>query len=180
MRIGNLLLIMAFIMALAVTTASGQAIQSIYTDLNKNCKTLERDDEAAGYILEQCQGVAGYKILVANGDDRANIEIVKPDGSKHDLNFGQIGGAGFSSVGAKAEWRVKREKGKIVPIAIIIRFDLVTDASNPGKTTSYLVVSKITPQKICRIVQVEPGPKANEEARRVADSSAGTPCIDPI
>ena len=179
MRIINLSLVI-FIIMVAAATASAQAIQSVYTDLNKNCKTLERDDEAASYLLERCRGVAGYKILVNSGDDRSNIEVVSPNGSKHDLNFGQISGGGFSSVGPRAEWRVKRENGKIVPIALIIRFSVVTDSSNPEKSTSYLVVSKITPQQVCRIGEVDPGPNANEEARRMADSSASKPCVKPL
>ncbi|MCA1557718.1 MAG: hypothetical protein LC731_04160, partial [Acidobacteria bacterium] len=109
------------------TNASAQKIESVYTDLRQGCRTLERDDESAGYLLEECQGAGGYKIHLVSGDDRSNIEVISPDGSKHDLNFGQIGGGGFSSVGAKAEWRVKRERGKIVPIGLIIRFDIVTD-----------------------------------------------------
>lgn len=179
MRIRNLSLAISLILA-AAATASAQAIQSAYTDLNKNCKTLERNDKEAGYLLERCMGVAGYKILIESGDDRSNIQVVRPDGSKHDLNFGQIGGGGFSSVGAKAEWRVKKENGKLIPIALIIRFDVVTDSSNSEKTTSYLVVSKITPRQVCRIGEVDPGPNANEEARRMADSSADKPCVKPL
>jgi hypothetical protein len=179
MRTRKLSLI-GIIMAFAFT-AYAQGVQSIYTDLRgKGCSTLERDDEAAGYLLEECQGVAGYKIHLASGDDRSNIEVVGPDGSKHDLNFGQIGGGGFSSVGQKAEWRVKREGGKTVPIALIVRFDVTTDSSRPERTTSYLVVSKITPREVCRIGRVDPGPNANQEARRMADASASKPCIKPL
>ena len=175
------LLLLICIALFTAGTASAQGVQSIYTDLRgKGCKTLERDDEAAGYLLEECQGVAGYKVHLAHGDDRSNIEIVGPEGSKYDLNFGQIGGGGFSSLGAKAEWRVKKAQGKLVPIALIVRFDLVTDSSRPEKTTSYLVVSKITPREVCRIGRVEPGPNANQEARRMADGSASKPCIKPL
>jgi hypothetical protein len=159
-------------------TASAQAVQSVYTDLGGNkCRTLEESPEEASYLLQQCPGVAGYKILVSYGDDRANITVVKPDGSKHDLNFWQIGGGSFSSVGTKAEWRVKRQNGKLVPIALIVRFNLVENPSVPEKSTSFLIVTKITAQQICRVDEVRPGPKANEEARRLADSSATRPCV---
>jgi hypothetical protein len=180
MRIRTLLIVISLITVSAGTASAQGAIQSAYTDLNKNCKTLERNDQEAGYLLERCGGSGGYKILVESGDDRSNIQVVRPDGSKHDLNFGQIGGGGFSSVGAKAEWRLKKEGGKLVPIALIIRFNVVTDSSNPEKSTSYLVVSKITPQQVCRVGEIYPGPNANEEARRMADGSASKPCIKPL
>lgn len=180
MRIRTPLLVISIIMVAAATASAQGAIQSAYTDLNKNCKTLERNDQEAGYLLERCAGVAGYKILIESGDDRSNIQVVRPNGSKHDLNFGQIGGGGFSSVGPRAEWRLKQEGGKLIPIALIVRFDVVTDPSNPAKTTSYLVVSKITPREVCRIGEVDPGPNANEAARRMADSSANTPCVKPL
>jgi hypothetical protein len=177
MRIKYPLLLICSLLATANTSAA-QSIQSIYTDLGGNkCKTLERNDEAAGYLLEQCPGVAGYKILIDSGDDRSNILVVKPDGSKHNLGFGEIGGGSFSSVGTKAEWRVKRQSGKPVPIALIVRFDLVENPSVPEKSTSFLIVAKITAQQICRVGEIRPSPNANEEARRLADSAATKPCV---
>lgn len=176
MLITNVSFIIGIILACAAT-ASAQAIQSVYTDLNKNCKTLERDDEAASYLLEQCEGVAGYKLLVVSGDDRQDITIVKPDGSKHELHFGMIGGGGFSSVGDKAEWRVRKQGGKLVPVALIVRFNVSTDPSDSSKISSYLTVTKITPREACRVGEISPGANANEAARRAADSSASKPCL---
>lgn len=176
MRFKHVLLAICLTLGCAYA-ASAQAIQSVYTDLGgKSCKTLERDDEAAGYLLEQCAGVAGYKLQVVSGDDRQSITVVKPDGSKHELSFGLIGGGGFSGLGAKAEWRVKRENGKVVPIALIVRLNVSTNPSEPDKTTSYLTVTKITPREICLVEAIEPKPNANEAARAAADSSAAKPC----
>jgi ribosomal protein S6E (S10) len=179
MRITNLFFVICTVMGCAATL-SAQAVQSVYTDLSKNCRTLERDEESAGYLLQQCEGVGGYKLLVNSGDDRQGISVVKPDGSKHELLFWQIGGGGFSSVGEKAEWRVKKVRGKLVPVALIVRFNLSTDPSDSSKITSYLTVTKITPQQVCRVGEIKPGPNANEEARRAADSSAAKPCVKPL
>jgi hypothetical protein len=177
-RIKYSLLVICFTLA-CTAAASTQAIESVYTGF-KNCKTIEKDDEAAGYLLERCQGVAGYSLLVRSQDDRQDMTVVKPDGSKHDLNLGQIGGGGFSNLGDKVEWRGKRQNGRLVPIALIVRFSVVTDPSTPEKATSYLTVSKITPKQVCRVGEIDPGPNANEEARRMADSSAGMPCVKPL
>ena len=178
MRIKKLSFVIFIVIACAVTVAA-QALQSVYTDF-KSCKTIERDDASAGYELDQCEGVGGYKLLLESGDDRQNITVVKPDGSKHDLLFGQIGGGGFSGVGEKAEWRVKRQNGHLVPVALIVRFNVSTDPSDSTKITSYLTITKITPQEVCRVGEIEPSPAANEEARRAADNAAAKPCIKPL
>jgi opacity protein-like surface antigen len=170
-------LLLICIMLAFSATASAQAVQSVYTDLSgKTCKTLEEDADSAGYMLEQCRGVAGYKLQVVSQDDRQTVVVVKPDGSKHELDLGVIGGGGFSGLRGKAEWRIKRQKGKIVPIALIIRLDVSTDPSDSTKITSFLSVSKITPQNICYIEAIDPSPDANVKARKLADSSADKPC----
>ena len=176
MRVKYSLVLICIMLAFAAT-ASAQAVQSVYTELSgKGCKTIEEDADSAGYMLQQCRGVAGYNLQVVSQDDRQTVVVVKPDGSKHELDLGVIGGGGFSSLRGKAEWRVKRERGKIIPIALIIRLDVSTDSSNSEKITSYLSVSKITPQSICYIEAIDPSPNANVAARRMADSSANKPC----
>ena len=155
--------------------ASAQSVQSVYTELSgKRCRTLERDDASAGYLKEQCAGIAGYKVRVISQDDRQTLAIVKPDGSEHELDLGYIGGGGFSSLGEKAEWRVRKQNGKLVPVALIVRFNV--NVGGEEKITSYLAVSKITPRSICYIEAIDPGPNANEKARALADSSADKPC----
>ena len=81
----------------------------------------------------------------------------------------------MSSLGGKAEWRVTRREGKVLPTALIIR---VHANENPetSKVTSYLAVAKITSREICVTDRIKPGPAANEEARRAADVSANKPC----
>ena len=178
MNIRYFLLLMVLILASAYSV-SAQSVESMYTELKgKTCRTLERNDEEAGYLLTQCQGVGGYKLQVAAGDDRETITVVKPDGSKHELNLGQVGGGGFSYVGPRAEWRVRRENGRIIPVALIVRLNVSTAPSDPSKTTSYLTVSKITSQKICLVEAVTPKPNANEAARVAADSAASKACYE--
>lgn len=156
-------------------TASAQAVQSLYTNLGgKTCRILERDPEAAAYRMDQCSGIAGYKVRVISQDERQSLAIVKPDGSVHELDLGYIGGGGFSYIGPKAEWRVRKRNGKLVPIALIVRLNVSTGGE--GKETSYLAVSKITPQSICYIEAIDPGPNANMKARQSADTSANKPC----
>ena len=181
MRARYSLLLMSVVLVFAAT-ASAQGIQSVYTNVSGNrCKTIEENEEAAGFMVQLCPGVAGYKLQVSSQDLRQGLEIIKPDGSTHELNVGVIGGGAFSFLGDKAEWRVKRQRGKLFPVALIIRFS-VTQQMDDGssKDIPYLTVTKITPQKICLVKTVPPGRNANLEARRLADASANMPCYDPL
>lgn len=168
-----------FLLLITATAASAQAVQSIYTTLSqKACKTIMVDPGPGESSTQQCPGVAGYKLLVHEGDLRQSITVIKPDGSKHDLDlWNKVGGGGFSYVGPRAEWRVKRQRGKLTPVALIVRFEVSETADNPNKKTSYLTVSKITPAEICLTDSVRPSPNMNVEARRLADNAASKPCL---
>lgn len=174
----RLALLAALLILASTATTFGQTIQSVYTDLNeKSCKMLEETSDEGGSSKQQCPGVAGYKLFILEGDLRQSITVVKPDGSEHQLDlWSNVGSGGFSHVGPKAEWRVKKIKGKLVPFALIVRYEVSEDSANPNKTTSYLTVTKITPQKICLIDSISPKPNANIEARRLADESSAKPC----
>ncbi len=160
----------------ATEFASAQSIQSVYTDLGKQCKTLEQKPDEAGYLLQRCPGVAGYKVLLEYGDERVELTIVTPQGKEFPLNIGQQITPAFSDSGAKAEWRMKRDRGKLVPIALIVRITANENSENPEKTTSYMAVSKITQSEICITDRIPPGRTQNEEARRAADAAASKPC----
>lgn len=170
MSLAALLLVSGFDIAL------GQSNQSVYTSLEpKQCKTL-RSEEAGDYSA-RCRGVAGYTLLVVEGDLRQNITVVTPQGAKHSLELWQVVSSGFSSLGPKAEWRVSKKNGKVVPNALIVRYTANEDAEHPNKTTSYLAVVKITPTTICVTEKIPPGANANELARIAADNSASKACL---
>ncbi len=170
-----LLLICFFVVFTA--TASAQSIQSVYTDLDgRRCRTLISDPSEAGSYLGQCPGVAGYKLLLEEGDIRQNITVVTPRGQKHSLDLWNVVGSSFSFVGKKAEWRVQRRGGKITPVALIVRYNL-SNVEDSSKGTSYLTVSKITAKEICVTHKIAPSANANEEARQAADNAANQPCL---
>lgn len=175
----SLLLILTLLASGVVVSAQG--VQSVYTTFNwKKCKTLEENEEAAGYILLECPAIAGYKLHVDSQDLRDGLTVVRPDGSKHELKLGQIGGGGFSSLGRTVEWRVRRQKGKLVPIALIVRFTVSQYVGgDPGtREIPHLTVTKITPQKICLVEAIRVGRNTNVMARRVADASSDKPCME--
>lgn len=179
MRIRFILpLFAAILLTACAANASAQATQSIYTDLSsKKCKTVKTQEEGA-YAKLECPGIAGYKLILEDFDLRQTLTVIAPDGSQHQLNFGNTGG--FSYIGEKAEWRFRNEGGKMVPFALIVRFNIKDKMeSSSDKYTSYLTVSKITPGKVCTTDnRIGPAAGANETARRAADAAAGKPCVE--
>jgi hypothetical protein len=174
----NLVLTPCIIIFALAIAANAQSPESVYTSLSsKNCKTIKVDKEGEGSV-QSCAGIAGYKLLVEEGDLRQSITVVTPKGKKHELNYWQVITGGFSSLGEKAEWRVVKSKGKIVPVALIVRVNASEDPEDAKKITSYLAVAKITAQKICVTDKIHPSATQNEEARRAADSSANKSCLE--
>ena len=185
MRLKQTLLATALIIAGAtlyqvVTRPLGASAQitSMYTGTSgKGCRTI-RTFKETGDSEWRCPGVAGYQLEVAEGDLRMNITVVAPNGKKSDLNYWGVITSGFSSLGDKAEWRVQKTGGKTVPIALIVRVNASENPEAPEKTTSYLAVAKITPQKTCVTDKIGPSATANEDARRAADTSANKQCLE--
>ena len=158
-------------------TVAQERIVSVYSDLaSSKCKTIKTDRET-GASTQSCPGIASYKLLVHDDDSRQSITVITPDRKEHDLDFWEVVTNAFSSVGQKAEWRVIRDKAKVTPIALIVRLNASEDAANPSRITSYLVVTKLTPGKICVTHRISQSAKANEAARRAADSAATADCL---
>jgi hypothetical protein len=159
---------------LILTTFASAQIKSVYTSLSdKACKTIESNPDEGGSYLGECPGAAKYKLQLLEGDLRQSVNVISPKGKKSELNIWHTFG-GFSSVGQKAEWRMKNG----VPIALIIRFNVSENPEDATKVTSYLIVSKITKADACITDVVPPGKTQNAKARKLADASSAKPCDD--
>jgi hypothetical protein len=158
--------------------AVAQSNRSVYTPLgDKDCRKIKSAEAGDDGYEGRCPGTAGYSLLLSEGDLRQNITIITPKGSQHSLDLWSVVSGGFSSIGPKAEWRLTTQKGKLVPVALIIRYNASEDPESPNKITSYLAVAKITPTEICVTDKISPGPKANEDARRAGDAASTKPCL---
>ena len=176
-EVKHALFITAFLLAGAITVA-GQSNQSLYTSLGaKECRTIKTAEAGDDGYEGRCRGIAGYTLLLSEGDLRQNITVITPKGAKHSLDLWDVISGGFSSVGPKAEWRMTTRNGKPTPVALIVRYNANEDPEAPNKQNSYLAVSKITPTEICVTDKILPGPKANEDARRAADTATTKPCL---
>jgi hypothetical protein len=147
-------------------------VRSVYTSLAPGqCRVLRTHEETGG-TTSRCPGTAGHALLVHDDDARMSVDVVTPDGKTHPLNYWGVITSAFSSLGPRAEWRLRGEQ----PIALIVRVNASEDPENPERATSYLAVAKVTPTGICVTDRIAPVPNANEAAQRAADASASRPC----
>ena len=169
----------AFLLLTALAaTAMAQTNSSVYTPLApKQCRTVKAVDPMTNDYEGLCRGVAGYTLIVTEGDLRQNVTVVTPKRVKHSLELWDVISGGFSTVGPKAEWRMSKQNGKLMPVALIIRYNANDDPESPNKQSSYLAVAKITATEICVTDKILPGAKANEEARTAADAAVNKPCL---
>lgn len=149
---------------------------SIYTELSGPPCSREKETGIVSSEHE-CPGVAGYRLIVTNLDDRQSVTVVTPEKRQFALGLNGICKGGFCSVGQKAEWRVVDQGGREVPTAIIVRVNCQS-LNVPAKIVSYLSVSRISEREICMTDRVPPSRDANVQARVAADSSAAKPCLN--
>jgi hypothetical protein len=109
-----------------------------------------------------------------------SLTLLAPDGKEYPLDLWTIVTQSFSTLGEKAEWRVVHTSGKVIPVALIVRVN-TTSQENPDKPEkkSYLVVAKITPEKVCVTHMIASSAEANVRARQFADDAARKECLTP-
>ena len=165
----------------AISQYVSAEVISEYTELSsENCRTLSATEEPdAEYYSLRCNGPAGYELVAYYDDSRASVSVVSPDGIQYDLNYWSVITRYFSSLGPRAEWRVKKEEANWNPIALIVRVIANENPDKPEKTTSYLAVAKLTDEGICVTDRFKATGKENIEARIAADTSAGKGCLGP-
>nr|WP_316652963.1 hypothetical protein [uncultured Gellertiella sp.] len=150
-----------------VTRPASAEVRSVYTKIDlKTCQQIVGPD---GFVYEgswRCKGLAGHDVLLSADDSREMVAFGKNlDGncSSH-RTF-----SGFNSAGATVEWRLRDGK----PFATILRWTVNPDNDNPDRQVTWLVVSKLENSNSCPMHYVAGSwPKANEQARKVADDRA--------
>jgi hypothetical protein len=139
------------------TSVPARAAESVYTDTQRNCRTIDQFE--AGRIW-RCKGPGGYSSLFL---DEGNVVAVEygPTGQERNLGGLQWRGAD-PAIGPRIEWRVEAKK----PYAAILR---VTIREEEG-SKQYLLVAKVAEKGGCRIGLIAAQQVgANARARRIAD-----------
>jgi hypothetical protein len=153
---------------------------SYYTKLTeKTCQEREADPESGVLYEAECEGVAGYKIILWEGDLRQFLYLKSPNGETLGPDLTKINNTLFSFIGKTVEWRVVKKGKTIKPSAIIFRYNIYKTPDSADKAESLLVVVKITKDNACIVGTVKPDVKnQNKKARELADASAGKPCVE--
>lgn len=154
----------------AAATVAGPVSQ--YTRLGQ-CKLVEtgKDED---WSDSSCQGPGGYRLILAYGDARDDLQVVRPGQKPAELGLPYLAGGGFNTLGDTVEWRGTGEGAGFRPTALIVRNSTVQDPERPEHPTALLVVIDLA--RACAIAQVKPGPGQNEQARALADG-ARQPCL---
>jgi hypothetical protein len=146
---------------------------STYTSIEqKDCITLDSDNLGS---IQECESFSNIKVKVIEGDIRQSITLTRNE-KEYELEFWSTVSSGFSSLGSKIEWRHKLSEPQN-PKGMIVRLEVNDDPEDPEHVSSYLVVSKITNEKICVVAKVLPQEKQNEVARKMLDTSTELLCV---
>jgi hypothetical protein len=173
-------LLFLFLVPSALTAELDERPVSVYTDLSGAACSLVKEDKETGSSVHKCPGVGGFELLVADDDARMSVSVIAPDHQNYPLNYWDVITPSFSHLGNKAEWRVIRERGKLRPIALIVRV-VASDQSDvlAPKQIPYLAVAKISSEKVCVTQKIGPVKRANERAREAADQALKQTCLQP-
>lgn len=160
-------------------------VKSLYSSLDAHdCKEVpDKADIGVNDLTdEDCRGVAGYHLqIIPVESGRSSVNIVSPAKQVFPLDYSNIVTRSMDGMDAKAEWRVRKQNGKIVPIALIVHLLAHEDMDDPGKVTKkYWVVAKIAATETCVTDSIEEGTKTPVEVRALADSAASRPCAAPL
>ena len=158
-------------LCLAVTMAgSAQAreISSAYTALELDkCKDVTPADAKEYGTVWRCEGYAGIDVRVAEGDLRIFVSF-GPNAESQTAAQETL--PQFNTIAEKLEWRLVEDGGKQTLFATILRYGWKVD----GRSGSTLVVTKLAKDDACHTAYVAASgnPKANEQARSIADRDA--------
>src|SRR5436309_4843090 len=156
--------LLAFSFVFVSSTVALAQNKSIYTSLVADkCKTIAVNNGMPGNYSTSCDGIGGYKLEVYLDDERNSVGVVLPSKKTIGLDLWNYFG-NFSTLGEKAEWRMKGQK----PVALIVRLN-VSDQGDEKPQTSYLIVSKISLTNACVTDIVKPDKSQNAKAQRLAD-----------
>ena len=160
--------------------AAAARISSAYTDLDvgKVCTkyAAPKPGEEGDWANFVCAGYKGYPVFLFYGDLRESLFYGFPptvDPAPRWESF-----SGFNRSGPRIEWRLETNGDTTIPFATIHRW-FVSDSEDATRETEVLVVEKVgQPDKRegCAVgyVVATGNPRANEQARKIADQNART------
>lgn len=169
---------LASLALLLATPAAAEPLRSVYSDISRpRCATNDhRPASARGDhepVVYRCRTLPGRGVKLTFGGTAVAIAFGANRGAPPAPQLS----TGYD-VGPRIEWRGAGRGSAFVPQAAILR---LVERDPDGKLGSALAVLKVDGARLCATAFVEGSrPKANEEARVLADRAAAFRCdIDP-
>ena len=166
------LLFLTFSMLMADDTRSSLNISSYTSIEQKDCITLDSDNIG---LVQECEAFENIGVKVVVGDSRESIVLTRNE-REYDLEFLSTLKSIFFSFGSKLEWRHEQSNSKNIK-GVIISLNISDDVEHVDKVSSYLLVNKITSDKICVVAKIAPQQEQNEIAREILDTDEDLPCL---
>ena len=159
----------ALLVTMMLSPTFALANDSIYTNLHgKDCQLTMSNHQNPNYATYTCKGIGKYSIHVFNEGKKQQIGLYNSDNKEEFF----LNGFADVTVGKKAEWRViKTKEGQTIPVALIVRLKPLNGSS------SSLVVSKITTERMCVVDRISSQVAQNELARKSADNAKNKVCL---
>ncbi|QYF93927.1 hypothetical protein KY495_01410 [Massilia sp. PAMC28688] len=165
--------------AVLALSLPAQAATSLYSDLyGRACRTVDTDP-ASGATTRRCTGVAGFSLLVHEARAQTSVDIVTPRGQVWPLEFWEVVTPGLARVGRKAEWRVERRAGRLVPTALLVRLDVAHEQAHGPRVApgALMTGTRIAADGACVVYRGDgSGPMADTAARK-AVAQPGARCL---
>jgi hypothetical protein len=171
---------LAAALLLAALPASGAT--SLYSDLyGKQCRTVETDP-GSGATSRLCKGVGGYSLLVHEARGQTSVDIVTSGGAVYSLDYWEVVTPGLSRVGRKAEWRVEKRAGRVVPTALLVRLDITNEQTQGPRVAPgmLLAAARIDTDGACVVYQGDGNGKGSDDAARKAVALQGSKCLGVV
>jgi len=169
----------SFCIAALTTTQLGlpaarQSIESAYTDLDLDKCRHTPSSEPEDYGFWRCKGFGGVEVRVSAGDQRSYVSFGaeaedEPAAAQTFPNFNSVDKT-------KVEWRMEKPaRGKAVPFATIVRWNIKLDQDNKPSRGRVLVVTRLG-DEVCHVGYVDAlaNNDPNSLARELADRHART------
>lgn len=179
---GEILKSIALLMTtIAVVLIGGEAqaaYLSVYSSLEeRDCVVADaaslHEDPEIDFLVSECPGFGGYQLRVSGSDLRYPLSLIY---NTKEIELTRIHSF-HSATSPKVEWLFERikEEPLVRYKALIHRVHLEQDQNKNGEV---LIVTKLNKEDSCPVAVVKASKTMNEEARAIAESVDGRPCLD--
>jgi hypothetical protein len=141
----------------------------IGTSLARNlCKTAPDENDEETRI---CKGVEGYSLLLKGDENKPQISLRTPDGTKHPIHYWDLSDPAFRGIEENVLWIVNTPDKTLA-----INFRLKIEPKE-GQWGRYDVIARISPLPVCIVGSVPVSLKTGGQSMAIAVAPAARPCL---